>query len=316
MKRMTQGSSRRLGERASTRSFDEPQRRSDRPERTYNRGVSSGVGGAADYYSRQTASSSVDPYAQMFSADPAAYGLTEDKDLYRTQPEMDSMVRTFNEMRIDAQLCDITFMVRGTAFPAHRVVLCSSSRWFRSLLSRPVEPEPIVLDQFEPKAFELVLGYLYGDKIEASADVSTRGRKGVGSFRGPAAKTLPNSAGSNPEAGVQPPDPTYEPCPSIPVMQVAKDILEVIHLLELKELEERYWKYLANHLDDENCLQIHYIADIFHCPRVRTVTALLARIGLCLCSLPPLSHANRSNHPALQPGLGPPSCPPLQFTTA
>jgi hypothetical protein len=38
--------------------------------------------------------------------------------------------------------------------------------------------------------------------------------------------------------------------------QVGKDVLDVIRLLELKELEEKYWAYLENIMDDENCLQV------------------------------------------------------------
>jgi hypothetical protein len=95
-----------------------------------------------------------------------------EKELYRSQPEMDDMLKTFNEMRLDCQLCDTTFCVRGVTFPAHRVVLCSSSRWFRALLSTKDDSAPITVDQLEPKAFELVLGYIYGERVEASVDVS------------------------------------------------------------------------------------------------------------------------------------------------
>lgn len=107
-------------------------------------------------------------------AEDLVYEEEPSQDLSKTHPEMSDMLKTFNEMRLDCQLCDISFLVQGIKFPAHRVILCSSSRWFRSLLSRADKEEdtPIVLDTLDSKAFDLVLGYIYGEKIEASTDVS------------------------------------------------------------------------------------------------------------------------------------------------
>lgn len=42
-------------------------------------------------------------------------------------------------------------------------------------------------------------------------------------------------------------------------------ILEVIHLLELTDLEEKYLHYLERNMNEQNCLQIHHYADLYQC---------------------------------------------------
>lgn len=40
-------------------------------------------------------------------------------------------------------------------------------------------------------------------------------------------------------------------------LQVGHKILQVIHLLELTDVQDKYWYYLERNMNEQNCLQIH-----------------------------------------------------------
>jgi len=164
--------------------------------------------------------------------------MSEEPELLRTEPEMEEMLHGFNEMRLDCNLCDIKFSVQGVTFFAHRVILCSSSRWFKSLLSDGTRGKHrdshrvsiwksgqnetyhsgksniINLDDLDPEAFEFVLGYIYGEKIELE-------------------------------------------------MENGVEFMKCVQLFELHDLEKKYWAFLKYKLDEKNCLYVHHIADIY-----------------------------------------------------
>ncbi len=79
--------------------------------------------------------------------------------------EMAGLWGRMNELRLDCQLCDVRFSVQGSIYPAHRVVLSCCSRWLRALLAAADGDGIIVMDSLDPAAFELVLGYLYGEAL-------------------------------------------------------------------------------------------------------------------------------------------------------
>jgi len=77
-----------------------------------------------------------------------------------------------NELRLDCSLCDVRFSVRGTIFPAHRIVLSCCSRWLRSLLSTTEGEGVIILDSLDPEAFSIIIGYLYGEPLTFTPELS------------------------------------------------------------------------------------------------------------------------------------------------
>lgn len=88
-----------------------------------------------------------------------------------TQEMADQWAR-LNDMRLDCDLCDVTFSVNGNFFPAHRIVLSCCSRWLRSLLSSSEGDGVIVLDSLDARAVELVIGYLYGEPLTFTPELS------------------------------------------------------------------------------------------------------------------------------------------------
>ena len=74
-------------------------------------------------------------------------------------------------MRNESAFCDIVFLCQGTLFRAHKVVVSSWSRWLRALLLEGSNDEVISLDIFEPKAFGLVLDYMYGVPLNLTVEV-------------------------------------------------------------------------------------------------------------------------------------------------
>jgi hypothetical protein len=77
----------------------------------------------------------------------------------------DEAVKNFSNMaalRDEGTFCDVSFIVQGVIFKAHRIVLSSWSRWFRALLVNAPMEEIIALDVFEPVAFGKIIDYMYG----------------------------------------------------------------------------------------------------------------------------------------------------------
>ncbi|GMH49470.1 hypothetical protein TL16_g00523 [Triparma laevis f. inornata] len=75
-------------------------------------------------------------------------------------------------MRLDHELCDVTFQVSSSKFPAHRVVLSCCSRWLKSLLAAKEGDGVIVLDSLDPGAVQAVIAYLYGEPLHFTPALS------------------------------------------------------------------------------------------------------------------------------------------------
>jgi hypothetical protein len=84
--------------------------------------------------------------------------------------ESQSMYHMMREMRDDKSFCDISFVVKGNMFYAHRVVISAWSRWLKSILIEGHADENVVLNMFEPKAFGAVLDYMYGAPFYLKVD--------------------------------------------------------------------------------------------------------------------------------------------------
>jgi len=77
-----------------------------------------------------------------------------------------------NDMRLDCELCDVTFSVNGSNFPCHRIVLSCCSNWLRSLLASSEGDGVIILDSLDAGAVEIVVGYLYGEPLSFTPELS------------------------------------------------------------------------------------------------------------------------------------------------
>lgn len=130
--------------------------------------------------------------------------------------EKGSVFRDFLNMRNEASFCDVAFVVQGTLFRAHRVVVSSWSRWLFAMLSEGPDQEIVSLDVFSPQEFGAVLDYMYGEPLEFS---------------------LAN----------------------------AEHMLKIVRRLELRVVEQKCWRFLLSIVNQENCVQLHQIADFFEC---------------------------------------------------
>lgn len=130
--------------------------------------------------------------------------------------EKTNVFRSLLTMRNEASFCDVSFLVQGTLFRAHRVVVSSWSHWLFALLSEGPDQEIVSLDVFSPHEFGSILDYMYGEPLEF---------------------TLAN----------------------------AEYMMKIIRRLELRDLEQKCWRFLLSIVNKENCAQLHQIADFFEC---------------------------------------------------
>jgi hypothetical protein len=96
-----------------------------------------------------------------------------DTYLNPTDTEKKSILSFALELRNESTFCDVAFLVKGTLFRAHRVIVGSWSRWLRALLSDGPEEEVVCLDMFTPEAFGDILDYMYGKPFLFGVDVSS-----------------------------------------------------------------------------------------------------------------------------------------------
>ena len=97
-----------------------------------------------------------------------------DTYLAPTDSEKKNILAFALELRNEATFCDVAFLVKGSLFRAHRVIVGSWSRWLRAVLSDGPEEEVVCLDMFTPEAFGNILDYMYGKPFQFSVDVSSR----------------------------------------------------------------------------------------------------------------------------------------------
>ncbi len=91
--------------------------------------------------------------------------------LIPSDQEKKAILASFDVMRKDFLFCDVTFMVQGILFRAHRVVVSSWSRWMKAFLCDAPEEEVMTLDAFAPDAFQAVLDYMYGQPLTLTIEV-------------------------------------------------------------------------------------------------------------------------------------------------
>ncbi|XP_002739771.1 kelch-like protein 24 [Saccoglossus kowalevskii] len=78
-----------------------------------------------------------------------------------------SLMSEMNEARVESKFTDVTLCVDGTIFPCHKLVLASSSEYFKGMFSsgmRESKEEKIHLRDVQSHAVELMLDYIYTGK--------------------------------------------------------------------------------------------------------------------------------------------------------
>ncbi|XP_036381030.1 transcriptional regulator Kaiso-like [Megalops cyprinoides] len=74
-----------------------------------------------------------------------------------------SLLKSFNDQRINGLFCDVTIIVQNRKFKAHRNILSASSTYFHQLFS--VAGQVIELNFINAEIFEEILNYIYSAKI-------------------------------------------------------------------------------------------------------------------------------------------------------
>ncbi|XP_067293636.1 LOW QUALITY PROTEIN: nucleus accumbens-associated protein 2 [Pseudorasbora parva] len=90
--------------------------------------------------------------------------------LHMEIPNFGSMVLgSLNEQRLQGQYCDVSILVKGQAFKAHRAVLAASSLYFRDLFSGSSKAQFELPSSVTPACFQQILGFCYTGKLTMAA---------------------------------------------------------------------------------------------------------------------------------------------------
>lgn len=91
-----------------------------------------------------------------------------DCNWYKPKDHYSETFMRLSRLRANNQLCDISIVIMGKMFRAHKIVLISASPYFEAMfLSGMAEShkDTVVLQNIEPDAFEAILGMIYDGKI-------------------------------------------------------------------------------------------------------------------------------------------------------
>ncbi|XP_016102451.1 nucleus accumbens-associated protein 2-like [Sinocyclocheilus grahami] len=90
--------------------------------------------------------------------------------LHMEIPNFGSMVLgSLNEQRLQGQYCDVSILVKGQAFKAHRAVLAASSLYFRDLFSGSSKAQFELPSSVTPACFQQILNFCYTGKLTMAA---------------------------------------------------------------------------------------------------------------------------------------------------
>lgn len=76
---------------------------------------------------------------------------------------------SLNEQRLQGLYCDVSILVKGQAFRAHRAVLAASSLYFRDLFSGSAKSEFELPSSVTPACFQQILSFCYTGKLTMAA---------------------------------------------------------------------------------------------------------------------------------------------------
>ncbi|XP_012671483.2 nucleus accumbens-associated protein 2 [Clupea harengus] len=80
-----------------------------------------------------------------------------------------TVLGSLNEQRLLGQYCDVSIMVKGQAFKAHRAVLAASSLYFRDLFSGSSKAQFELPSSVTPSCFQQILSFCYTGKLTMAA---------------------------------------------------------------------------------------------------------------------------------------------------
>ncbi|XP_073412143.1 kelch-like protein 9 [Dendrobates tinctorius] len=76
-------------------------------------------------------------------------------------------MRLFRSQR---DLCDVTLVVDGALFPAHKLILASASSYFQLLFTDPKVGDTVRLKEVSTKGLQSILDFIYSNKLHLSWD--------------------------------------------------------------------------------------------------------------------------------------------------
>lgn len=80
-----------------------------------------------------------------------------------------AVLGSLNEQRLQGLYCDVSIVVKGQAFRAHRAVLAASSLYFRDLFSGSAKSEFELPSSVTPACFQQILTFCYTGKLTMTA---------------------------------------------------------------------------------------------------------------------------------------------------
>ncbi|KAG5835215.1 hypothetical protein ANANG_G00269810 [Anguilla anguilla] len=80
-----------------------------------------------------------------------------------------TVLGSLNEQRLLGQYCDVSIVVKGQAFKAHRAVLAASSLYFRDLFSGSAKAQFELPSSVAPACFQQILSFCYTGKLTMAA---------------------------------------------------------------------------------------------------------------------------------------------------
>ncbi|KAL7835067.1 hypothetical protein SRHO_G00293140 [Serrasalmus rhombeus] len=80
-----------------------------------------------------------------------------------------TVLGSLNEQRLLGQYCDVSILVKGQAFKAHRAVLAASSLYFRDLFSASTKAQFELPSSVTPACFQQILSFCYTGKLTMAA---------------------------------------------------------------------------------------------------------------------------------------------------
>uniref|UniRef100_A0A3B4B671 Uncharacterized protein n=1 Tax=Periophthalmus magnuspinnatus TaxID=409849 RepID=A0A3B4B671_9GOBI len=80
-----------------------------------------------------------------------------------------NVLECLNEQRLQGLYCDVSVLVKGHAFKAHRAVLAASSSYFRDLFNSGVKSSVVELPPaVQPQSFQQILSFCYTGRLSMS----------------------------------------------------------------------------------------------------------------------------------------------------
>jgi len=92
---------------------------------------------------------------------------------YRSSECHNKSFQVMNTLREQNQLCDVLLMAGGNEIPAHKVVLASSSPYFRAMFTGELSESRqtvVTMREIDSHALELLVQYVYTAEIEVTED--------------------------------------------------------------------------------------------------------------------------------------------------